>query len=71
MNPNTAYYESHYEELLDQHPDQWVAIYEQKVMGTDSDQRKLLTALKEDGVPLNKVLVKHLTREGQAFILPA
>ena len=71
MNPNTAYYETHYEELLDRHPEQWVAIYKQEVVGTASDARELLITLKQDGVPLNRVLVKHLTREEQVFILLA
>ena len=69
MNPNTAYYETHYEELLEQYPEKWVAIYNQKVVGTDSDGRQLLISLKKEGFPLRKVLVKHLTHEGE-FDIP-
>ena len=54
MNPNTAYYETHYEELLEQYPGKWVAIYNQKVVGTDSDGRQLLISLKKEGFPLKR-----------------
>ena len=70
VNPNTEYYETHYQDLLDQYPEQWVAIYNQEVVGTSSDARELLMRLKQEGVPLNKALVKHLTREEEVFILP-
>ena len=32
VNPNTEYYEAHYQELFDQYPEQWVAIYNQEVV---------------------------------------
>ena len=71
MNPNAEYYEAHYDELLEQYPERWVAIYNQEVVGTASDARKLLTRLKQERLPLRKVLVKHLTREEEIFILAA
>lgn len=71
MNPNAEYYEAHYDELLEQYPERWVAIYNQEVVGTASDARKLLTRLKQERLPLRKVLVKHLTREEEVFILAA
>ena len=71
VNPNAEYYEAHYDELLEQYPERWVAIYNQEVVGTASDARKLLTRLKQERLPLRKVLVKHLTREEEVFILAA
>lgn len=71
LKQDTTYYEAHYEELLEQYPEQWVAIYQQKVVGTASDGRELLLSLKEKGFPLRHVLVKHLTREEEVWILAA
>jgi len=31
------YYQQHYQELLRQHPEQWVAIYHQQLVGADAD----------------------------------
>ena len=71
MNPNTAYYEANYEELLEQYPEKWVAIYNQQVVGAASDARELLIRLKQEDFPLRKVMVKHLTRKMEVFILTA
>ncbi len=69
MKPNTEYYETHYQELLDRYPEQWVAICNREVVGTSPDARELLMRLNREGVPLNKILMKRMTREEEVFIL--
>ena len=69
MQQEAQYYEAHYEELLDQYPEQWVAILDQKVVGISSDPRELLQNLKDQGMSLRRVLVKHVTREQETWIL--
>ena len=71
MQQEAEYYEAHYEELVEQHPEQWVAILDQKVIGISSDPRELLQSLKDQGMSLKRVLVKHVTREQEPWILPA
>ena len=71
LQQEAQYYEAHYEELLDQYPEQWVAILDQKVVGTSSDPRELLQNRKDQGMSLRRVLVKHVTREQETWILAA
>jgi hypothetical protein len=63
------YFESHQQELLRQHPEQWVAILDERVVGTSADADELLERLDQQGVPLEKALVKHLTTQEEVFIL--
>ena len=37
----TEYYEQHREELLDSYPEQWVAMFREKVVGASPDLDKL------------------------------
>ena len=71
LQQEAQYYEAHYEELLEKHPEQWVAILDQKVVGSSSDPRELMQNLKNQGVSLRRVLVKHVTSEQETWILAA
>ena len=68
LQQETEYYEAHYEELLEKHPEQWVAILDQKVVGISSDARELMQNLKDQGVSLRRVLVQHITRDREILI---
>ena len=65
------YYEFHYEELLQQYPEQWVAILNQTVVGSDTDLDRLLSRLNSEGIPIEKALIEHVTAEEEVLILPA
>lgn len=65
------YFESRYEQLLQEHPEQWVAIFNQAVVGTDSDFDALLDALDKAGIPIEKALIEHVTAEEDVLILPS
>ncbi len=66
---DTSYYEAHHQELLDQYPEQWVAIYEQRVVGTGPDFEELLGELKSKGFSVGQVLVEYLTLREDLLIL--
>jgi hypothetical protein len=66
---DTAYYEAHQDELLEKYPEQWVAIYNQKVVGASSDYEELLDYLQAKGYSVGHVLVQHLTRHDELLIL--
>jgi hypothetical protein len=66
---DTAYYEAHHEELLKKYPEQWVAVFDQQVVGASSDYEQLLTELQEKGVPIERTLFKHLTQKEELWIL--
>ena len=66
---DTAYYEAHHEELLKKYPEQWVAIFDQQVVGTSQEYELLLTELEKEGVPIERTLFKHLTQKEELWIL--
>jgi hypothetical protein len=66
---DTGYYEAHHEELLEKYPEQWVAIFDQQVVGAGPDYEQLLTELGEKGVPIERALFKHLTQKEELWIL--
>lgn len=66
---DTAYYEAHHEELLARYPEQWVAIYNQQVVGAAPDYEPLLDELQAKGFAVGEVLVEFLTRHDELLIL--
>ncbi len=66
---DTAYYETHHEELLRKYPEQWVAIFNQKVVGASPDYEQLLAELETGRVPTERTLFKHLTQKEELWIL--
>ena len=67
---DVEFYEAHYPELLAQYPDQWIAILDRKVVGASDDAFKLVAQLEADGVPSNRVLRRHMTKDAELLILP-
>jgi hypothetical protein len=67
---DVAYYESHREELLEKHPEQWVAIFNRNVVGVAPDLEVLLHNLEKQGLSTAQALVKHVTRREDVLILP-
>ncbi len=65
------YYQAHQEELLRQYPEQWVAIFNEHVVGTAPELDQLLTEVKQKGVPVGRSLVEHVTTKDDLLILPA
>ena len=63
------YYEAHYQDLLAQYPDQWIAILNQKVVGASCDAFKLMSELEAGGIPANEVLRRHMSKESGLLIL--
>ena len=68
---DTQYYGAHWEELLEQYPEHWVAIYKEQVVGTSPDARQLLVELKQRGIPIGETLFKYLTHKEELWILRA
>ena len=66
---DTQYYEAHREELLNQYPEQWVAILDQEVVGASPDPYQLIANLKKGGISTERVVLRHLTRQEELLIL--
>ncbi len=63
------YFESHYEQLLREYPEQWVAVFNQTVVGTASDFDALLETLDQAGIPIERALIERVTAEEDILIL--
>ncbi len=68
---DAQYYEAHRQDLLGKYPEQWVAIFNEEVVGTAPDFDQLLDNLEAKHMPVGKVFVEHLTSKDELLILPA
>ncbi len=66
---DVAYYEAHYHDLLARYHEQWIAIYNQAVVGVAEKFDDLLIALRQRGVPPEQALVERLSRDDDVLIL--
>ena len=66
---DTQYYEAHWEELLTQYPEQWIAVFNQQVVGAAPDFEQLLVMLEQSGIPVERTLIEHVTRKEELLIL--
>jgi hypothetical protein len=66
---DTQYYEAHREELLTQYPEQWIAVFNQQVVGAAPDFEQLLAVLEQSGIPVERTLIEHVTRKDELLIL--
>ncbi len=63
------YYETHREELLEQHPEQWVAIFNQEVVGAGADFDRVLDDLKQRDIPTAHTYIQYVTCKDEILIL--
>ena len=66
---DTQYYEAHREELLTQYPEQWVAVFNQRVVGAAPDFEQLLAMLEHSRIPVDRTLIEYVTRKEELLIL--
>ena len=63
------YFDQHRQELLQQYPERWVAIYNQQVVGAAKDLKRLIKQLERKGIPPSQVFREYLTEEADLLIL--
>ena len=66
---NVEYFQVHREDLLRQHPGEWVAVLDERVVATDPDYERLLKELKANEVPLGKVYIQRAAETDEPLIL--
>ena len=66
---DTTYLQEHYQALMEQYPEQWIAIYHQEVVGASPDYEQLLSEVKARGIPVTRGVFEHLTRKPKVWIL--
>jgi uncharacterized protein DUF5678 len=65
------YFDARYPELLRTYPEQWVAVFNQELVGADADFERLLSTIEQQGVPPGQALVRFVTTRNDILILPA
>jgi len=66
---DSEYLEEHWGDLLQQHPDEWVAIFKGAVAGHAADLDALLRELESSGIDSSRAVVELLSTETQLFVL--
>jgi hypothetical protein len=62
-------YETNREDLLDEYPEQWVAIFREQVVAADPDYDRLLDQVEEKGIRVGKVFIQQVTAKDELLIL--
>lgn len=71
FNQDGDYLQDHREELLAQYPEQWVAVYDQGVVGADKTMKRLIRQLEQRGLRPGHVYTEFLTANPPEFVLRA
>ncbi len=59
---------AHREELVKQHPDQWIGMYQDKIV-VASELEQLIERMENAGIPRGKALVEFLNTKEENWIL--
>jgi hypothetical protein len=60
---------SDYPRLIDEHPNEWVGLYDGKVCAAAKSFRALVSKLKKQGVPPNETIIRFIDTSGRKLIL--
>ena len=55
--------------LINEHPNEWVGIYDGKVHASAKSFRALVAKLKKQGVPPNEAIIRYVDTSGRKLIL--
>ena len=66
---DVEYFDQHRQELLQQYPDQWVAVYHQQVVGAAKDPKRLVKQLERKGIPPGRVFHEYVTDKEEFLVL--
>ena len=68
---DTKWYRDHYDELLKQYPDHWVAVYNEELVVASLDQDELFAELKKKGPKATKAYIQFLSTKDEMWIFSA
>ena len=66
---NNKFINANYKELLEQYPDQWIAVYREKVVASDRDMKEMFKQLDFQGIPRGRAnsLFLNANPKGRLF----
>lgn len=66
---DTEYFDPHYWEILERHPDEWVAVLDEGVMGSGDDVFELIDRLRSQSIPTERTVIRRVEAEPKVWIL--
>lgn len=60
---DTHWFNQHNMELMQQYPEQWIAVHRQKVVGVAPELCDLMAQLKEKGIDQDVIFFEHMTMD--------
>jgi hypothetical protein len=60
---------SNHPRLVDEHPEEWVGLYDGKVRATAKSFQALISKLKKQGIPPNEAVIRYIDTSGRKLIL--
>ena len=66
---DSQYLDHHHDQFVRQYPDQWIAIYNKKVVGVHGDFEMLLEVLRKKGISPGNVVIELMSTEKVTWIL--
>jgi hypothetical protein len=67
---DALYLDRRRQELLERYPDQWVAIYQQTVVGAAKNPERLVRQLERKGIPSGQTYWEYLSTKDELLIVP-
>lgn len=67
---DALYFEGHRQTLLRQHPERWIAVYDQRVVGIAKRLPQLIKQLDKLGLPRRRVFIEHVSAKEDTLNLP-
>ena len=66
---DNRYLRSIMERMREEHPDCWVAVYGEEVVGVGANLEEMISTLGAEGIPTAHVALKYVSKEPQRLIL--
>lgn len=66
---DNRYLRSIMDRMREEHPDCWVAVYGEEVVGVGADLEGMISALRAQGLPTAHIALKYVSKEPQRLIL--
>lgn len=68
---DAKFFEAHREDILREHPDEWVAIFDEKIVGASANFNELLDQLQGKGFAAEETFIEYATSRDELLILRA
>ena len=65
---DTQWYRVHQEELREQYPDHWLAIYKEELVAASPDENAMFAELKRKDIPATEAYIKYLSTKDEIWI---